>query len=43
MQLQHNVVKVSNGRQSQVADGHLGLDSNIQSLKLMINLLIIGR
>ena len=45
-------VKVSNGRQSQVADGHLGppqmavghlgLGSNVQSSNLMISLLVIG-
>ena len=46
------VVKVPNGRRSQVADGHLGLPqmgfghlglgSNVQSSYLMINLLMIG-
>ena len=35
------VVKVSDGRGSQVADSHLGPGSNVQSSNLMINLLII--
>ena len=33
MNLPNNVVKVSNNRWSQVAVGHLGLGSNVQSLK----------
>ena len=35
------VVKVSNDRRFQVADGHLGLGSKVQSSNLMINLLSV--